>query len=58
MFIILHPACHFSFFQIDGPLSKETLHEVSISRAIQLCRGDSVKRALLLELDISVGLTK
>ncbi|KAI3355212.1 hypothetical protein L3Q82_018075 [Scortum barcoo] len=41
------------FFQIAGPLNKETLHEVPISRAVQLTRGDSVKTALLLELDIS-----
>ncbi|XP_059182634.1 methionine synthase reductase isoform X2 [Centropristis striata] len=39
--------------QIVGPLKKETLHEVPISRAVQLARGDSVKTALLLELDIS-----
>uniref|UniRef100_A0A7N6B3A6 Methionine synthase reductase n=1 Tax=Anabas testudineus TaxID=64144 RepID=A0A7N6B3A6_ANATE len=41
--------------QIDGPLNKGTLHEVPISRAVQLTRGDSVKKALLLELDISPG---
>uniref|UniRef100_A0A3P9JLR0 Methionine synthase reductase n=1 Tax=Oryzias latipes TaxID=8090 RepID=A0A3P9JLR0_ORYLA len=35
-----------------GPL-KETFHEVPISRAVLLSRGDSVKTALLLELDIS-----
>ncbi|XP_061569427.1 methionine synthase reductase isoform X2 [Cololabis saira] len=35
-----------------GPLNKETLHEVLISKAVQLSRGDSVKTALLLELDI------
>lgn len=45
------------FFQIAGPLNKETLLEVPISRAVQLTRGDSVKTALLLELDISVSLT-
>ncbi|XP_041824892.1 methionine synthase reductase isoform X2 [Melanotaenia boesemani] len=39
--------------QNDGPLNKETLHEVPISKAVQLSRGDSVKTALLLELDIS-----
>uniref|UniRef100_A0A7N5ZT30 Methionine synthase reductase n=1 Tax=Anabas testudineus TaxID=64144 RepID=A0A7N5ZT30_ANATE len=43
--------------QIDGPLNKGTLHEVPISRAVQLTRGDSVKKALLLELDISAHLT-
>lgn len=42
-----------SMEQIDGPLSKETLSEVSVSKAVQLTRGDSVKTALLLELDIS-----
>ncbi|KAM9712917.1 methionine synthase reductase isoform 1-T1 [Menidia menidia] len=36
-----------------GPLNKETLHQVSISRSVQLSGGDSVKTALLLELDIS-----
>ncbi|KAM7390577.1 hypothetical protein PAMA_008647 [Pampus argenteus] len=39
--------------EITGPLNKETLHEVPISRAAQLTRGDSVKTALLLEMDIS-----
>ncbi|XP_074549213.1 methionine synthase reductase isoform X2 [Halichoeres trimaculatus] len=39
--------------QIDGPLNKETLSEVPVSKAVQLTRGDSVKTALLLELDIS-----
>ncbi|XP_031137768.1 methionine synthase reductase isoform X2 [Sander lucioperca] len=39
--------------QIIGPLNKEALHEVPISRAVKLTRGDSVKMALLLELDIS-----
>ncbi|XP_073343911.1 methionine synthase reductase isoform X2 [Pagrus major] len=39
--------------EIIGPFNKETLHEVPIPRAVQLTRGDSVKTALLLELDIS-----
>ncbi|KAK2859403.1 hypothetical protein Q5P01_004023 [Channa striata] len=39
--------------QIDVPLNKETLHEVPITRAVQLTREDSVKKALLVELDIS-----
>uniref|UniRef100_A0A1A8MZD9 Methionine synthase reductase n=2 Tax=Nothobranchius pienaari TaxID=704102 RepID=A0A1A8MZD9_9TELE len=39
--------------QMAGPLNKETLHEVPISKAVQLSRDDSVKTALLLELDIS-----
>ncbi|XP_027861270.1 methionine synthase reductase isoform X2 [Xiphophorus couchianus] len=34
-------------------LSKETCNEVPISKAVQLSKGDSVKTALLLELDIS-----
>ncbi|XP_070784159.1 methionine synthase reductase [Enoplosus armatus] len=38
--------------QIVGPLNKETLHEVPVSRAVQLTRGDSVKMIILLELDI------
>ncbi|TWW71134.1 methionine synthase reductase isoform X2 [Takifugu flavidus] len=38
---------------IFGPLNKENLQEVPISKATQLTRGDSVKTALLLELDIS-----
>lgn len=46
------------FFQIVGRLNKETLHAAPISRAVQLTRGDSVKRALLLELDVSVSLTE
>lgn len=46
------------FFQIVGRLNKETLHEVPIHRVVQLTRGDSVKMALLLELDISVSLTE
>ncbi|XP_070708837.1 methionine synthase reductase [Pempheris klunzingeri] len=39
--------------QIVSPSNKDTLHEVPISRVVQLTRGDSVKMALLLELDIS-----
>ncbi|KAM4533838.1 methionine synthase reductase [Odontesthes bonariensis] len=39
--------------QIIGPLNKEGLHQVPISKAVQMSRGDSVKTALLLELDIS-----
>lgn len=39
--------------QMAGPLNKDTLHQVPISKAVQLTRGDSVKTALLLELDIS-----
>ncbi|XP_067342175.1 methionine synthase reductase isoform X2 [Channa argus] len=39
--------------QSDVPLNRETLHEVPICRAVQLTREDSVKKALLLELDIS-----
>ncbi|XP_078147536.1 methionine synthase reductase isoform X2 [Centroberyx gerrardi] len=39
--------------EIDAPLNRETLLEVAISRAVQLTRGDSVKTALLLELDVS-----
>ncbi|KAM6900705.1 methionine synthase reductase [Xenentodon cancila] len=39
--------------QSVGPLNKETLHEVLISKAVQLSRGESVKTALLLQLDIS-----
>lgn len=46
-----------SFLQIDGPLDKENLHEVPVSKAVQLTSGESVKMALLLELDISVSLT-
>ncbi|XP_054478647.1 methionine synthase reductase [Anoplopoma fimbria] len=34
-------------------LNKETLHAAPISRAVQLTTGDSVKTALLLELDFS-----
>ncbi|XP_055364159.1 methionine synthase reductase isoform X2 [Betta splendens] len=39
--------------QVDGPPNKGALHEVPISRAVQLSRGDSVKKAFLLELNIS-----
>ncbi|KAM9839294.1 methionine synthase reductase [Aulostomus maculatus] len=39
--------------KIIGPLNRESLYEVPISRAVQLTRGDSVKTALLLKLDIS-----
>uniref|UniRef100_A0A3Q3VZL7 Methionine synthase reductase n=1 Tax=Mola mola TaxID=94237 RepID=A0A3Q3VZL7_MOLML len=39
--------------RIVGPFKKENLHEVPISKAVQMTRGDSVKTALLLELDIS-----
>ncbi|CAN9506189.1 unnamed protein product [Ophioblennius macclurei] len=39
--------------QVAGPLNKDTLHQVPISKAVQLTRGDSVKTALLLELDVS-----
>ncbi|XP_037829005.1 methionine synthase reductase isoform X2 [Kryptolebias marmoratus] len=39
--------------QTVGPLNRETLFEVPVSKAVQLSRGDSVKTALLLELDIS-----
>ncbi|XP_041736157.2 methionine synthase reductase isoform X2 [Coregonus clupeaformis] len=39
--------------ETSTPLSKETLHEVPISRAFQLTRDDSVKTALLIEMDIS-----
>ncbi|RVE58895.1 hypothetical protein OJAV_G00198530 [Oryzias javanicus] len=39
--------------QSSGLLYKETFHEVPISRAVLLSRGDSVKTAVLLELDIS-----
>lgn len=42
--------------QIDGPLNKENLCEAPISKAVQMTSGDSVKTALLLELDISVSL--
>uniref|UniRef100_A0A4W5MG99 Methionine synthase reductase n=1 Tax=Hucho hucho TaxID=62062 RepID=A0A4W5MG99_9TELE len=39
--------------ETSAPVSKETLHEVPISRAVQLTRDDSVKTALLIEMDIS-----
>ncbi|XP_024248203.1 methionine synthase reductase [Oncorhynchus tshawytscha] len=39
--------------ETNAPVSKETLHEVPISRAVQLTRDDSVKTALLIEIDIS-----
>ncbi|XP_035981710.1 methionine synthase reductase isoform X2 [Fundulus heteroclitus] len=39
--------------QAFEPSSKETLYQVPISKAVQLSKGDSVKTALLLELDIS-----
>ncbi|XP_072235154.1 methionine synthase reductase [Leuresthes tenuis] len=39
--------------QSIGPLNKESLYQVPISKAVQLSRGDSVKTALLVELDIS-----
>uniref|UniRef100_A0A8C7QPJ9 Methionine synthase reductase n=1 Tax=Oncorhynchus mykiss TaxID=8022 RepID=A0A8C7QPJ9_ONCMY len=39
--------------ETNAPVSKETLHEVPISRAVQLTRDDSVKTALLIEMDIS-----
>uniref|UniRef100_A0A673AYD7 Methionine synthase reductase n=1 Tax=Sphaeramia orbicularis TaxID=375764 RepID=A0A673AYD7_9TELE len=35
----------------------DTLYEVPISKAVQLTRGDSVKTALLVELEISVNVT-
>lgn len=41
-----------------GPLNKEALHHVPISKAVQLTRGDAVKTALLLELEISVSMRK
>ncbi|XP_061613943.1 methionine synthase reductase isoform X3 [Phyllopteryx taeniolatus] len=41
------------FIQIFGPLNCETLNEVPISRAVCLTTGESVKTAILLELDIS-----
>uniref|UniRef100_A0A8D0D549 Methionine synthase reductase n=1 Tax=Sander lucioperca TaxID=283035 RepID=A0A8D0D549_SANLU len=47
------PYLDVSLQEIIGPLNKEALHEVPISRAVKLTRGDSVKMALLLELDIS-----
>ncbi|KAF7661753.1 hypothetical protein LDENG_00253680 [Lucifuga dentata] len=39
--------------EVFAPLNKETLYEMPISKAVQLSRGESVKTALLLELDIS-----
>ncbi|XP_040921488.1 methionine synthase reductase isoform X1 [Toxotes jaculatrix] len=42
-----------SMEQIVGRLNEETVHEVLISRAVQLTRGDSVKTALFLEMDVS-----
>lgn len=45
------------FLQINGPLDKENLYVVPIAKAVQMTSGDSVKTALLLELDISVSWT-
>ncbi|XP_068438392.1 methionine synthase reductase [Clinocottus analis] len=42
-----------SLEQIVGVLNKELLLEAPICRAVQLTRGDSVKMAILLELDMS-----
>lgn len=42
-----------SLEQMAGPVNKESPHHVPISKAVQLTSGDSVKTALLLELDIS-----
>ncbi|KAM3592902.1 uncharacterized protein V6R79_001416 [Siganus canaliculatus] len=39
--------------EIVGPVNRDNLYEVPISRAVQLTRGDAVKTALLLELDIA-----
>ncbi|XP_054621064.1 methionine synthase reductase isoform X2 [Dunckerocampus dactyliophorus] len=39
--------------EIFGPLNRETLYEVPISRAVHLTSGNSVKTAILFELDIS-----
>ncbi|KAM9827137.1 methionine synthase reductase [Neosynchiropus ocellatus] len=39
--------------EVKGPLNRDKLSEVPISRAVHLTRGDSVKTALLLELDIT-----
>lgn len=39
--------------QAFEPRNKEALYQVPISKAIRLSKGDSVKTALLLELDIS-----
>lgn len=46
------------FFQTMVPLNTETFHEVPVSRAVQLSRGDSVRTALLVELDVSVSVTE
>lgn len=46
------------FFQQFGPLNVETLNEVPISRAVCLATGESVKTAILLELDITVRFIK
>ncbi|XP_077480322.1 methionine synthase reductase [Stigmatopora argus] len=39
--------------EICAPLNSEALYKVPISRAVCLTRGESVKTAILLELDIS-----
>ncbi|XP_061121393.1 methionine synthase reductase isoform X2 [Syngnathus typhle] len=39
--------------EISGPLNSETLNLVPISRAVCLTTGESVKTAILLELDIT-----
>ncbi|KAM9332221.1 methionine synthase reductase isoform 1-T2 [Pholidichthys leucotaenia] len=39
--------------QIIGPVEKERLYQVPLTKAVQLTSGDGVKTALLLELDIS-----
>ncbi|CAJ1082288.1 methionine synthase reductase isoform X2 [Xyrichtys novacula] len=39
--------------QPDGPVNKESLCEVPVSKAVQLTTGDSVKTALLIQLDTS-----
>ncbi|XP_028289968.1 methionine synthase reductase isoform X2 [Gouania willdenowi] len=39
--------------EMTGPINREVLREVNISKALQMTRDDSVKTALLLELDIS-----
>ncbi|KAM8882009.1 methionine synthase reductase isoform 1-T2 [Synchiropus picturatus] len=39
--------------EVMGPLLRDKPSEVPVSRAVQLTRGDSVKTALLLELDIT-----
>lgn len=43
--------------QINRLLDRENLYEVPISKAVQMTSGESVKTALLLELDISVSWT-